>query len=115
MPIAEPERRSHHTGELSRRPVREHGAHPGHRQAHLAARQVSRRELVRRRRANVLFVLAISNVVTLFLAATTKAHAMVYAFALVFVSLCGYCYKLAQIRAYEQDVRYSEQNWFHAA
>lgn len=114
LPSADVERRSHHTGELARRAPREH-AHAGHRQAHLAARSVSRREMVRRRRANVLFVLAISNVVTLFLAATTKAHAMVYAFALVFVSLCGYCYKLAQIRAYEQDVRYSEQNWFNAA
>lgn len=111
---ADYERRAHHTGELARRAPLEH-AHAGHRQAHLAARQVSRREMVRRRRANVLFVLVIANVLTLFLAATTKAHAMVYAFALVFVSLCGYCYKLAQIRAYEQDVRYSEQNWFHAA
>ena len=115
LPVAaEHDRRAHHTGELARRAPREHG-HPGHRQAHLASRQVSRREMVRRRRANVLFVLVIANVVTLFLAATTKAHAMVYAFALVFVSLCGYCYKLAQIRAYEHDVRYSEQNWFHAA
>ena len=28
---------------------------------------------------------------------------MVYAFAFAFVSLCGYCYKLAQLRQYEHD------------
>jgi hypothetical protein len=39
---------------------------------------------------------------------------MVYAFALAFVSLCGYCYKLAQIRQYEQDSRYGDA-WFNAA
>ena len=85
----------------------------GHRQMHL--HKVSQREMVRRRRANVLFVLVVTVGITGFLAASTHASAMVYAFAFSFVSLCGYCYKLAQIRAYEQDVRYSEQNWFHAA
>ena len=39
---------------------------------------------------------------------------MVYAFALVFVSLCGYCYKLAQIRQYE-DTRGAEPFWSNAA
>jgi hypothetical protein len=40
---------------------------------------------------------------------------MVYAFALSFVSLCGYCYKLAQLRQYERDSQYSDVRWFNAA
>ena len=64
---------------------------------------VSQRELIRRRRANVLFVLVAATGLTLFLAATTKSSGMVYAFALSFVSLCGYCYKLAQLRQFDQD------------
>ena len=49
-----------------------------------------------------------------FLAATTKANAMVYAFAFAFMSLCGYCYKLVQIRSLEAP-RDAETNWFNAA
>ena len=39
---------------------------------------------------------------------------MVYAFAFAFMSLCGYCYKLAQIRPLEVD-RDTDTNWFNAA
>ena len=76
--------------------------------------KVSQRELVRRRRANVFFMLVLVTGVTAFLAATTKANSMVYAFALAFVSLCGYCYKLVQIRSLEVD-RDGDTNWFNAA
>jgi hypothetical protein len=102
------------TGELARRSPREPGtrSHTGHHKAQV--QQLSRRELIRRRRANVLFVLVAANTLTLFLAATTKSQSMVYGFALAFVSLCGYCYKLAQIRQYEQEARYGE-TWFNAA
>ena len=79
-----------------RRRARTATAPAGHRQMHL--HKVSQRELVRRRRANVLFVLVLTVGVTGFLAATTHATAMVYTFALSFMSLCGYCYKLVQIR-----------------
>ena len=51
----------------------------------------------------MLFVLVATVGVTGFLAATTHADAMVYAFAFSFVSLCGYCYKLVQIRSLEMD------------
>lgn len=99
--------RDSHNGELARRSER------GVR--HQQVRRVSRREMVRRRRTNVLFVLAASTAVTLFLAATTKSSAMVYAFALAFVSLCGYCYKLAQLRQYEQHRPYTgDSHWFAA-
>lgn len=99
--------RDSHNGELARRSER------GVR--HQQVRRVSRREMVRRRRSNVLFVLAASTAVTLFLAATTKSSVMVYAFALAFVSLCGYCYKLAQLRQYEQHRPYTgDSHWFAA-
>lgn len=101
-----------YTGELERRRERDHVVH-GHR--HQQAQRISRREIVRRRRSNVLFMLVMATAVTLFLAATTKSSAMVYAFALAFVSLCGYCYKLAQLRQYEQDRSYSDSHWFNAA
>lgn len=100
-----------YTGELQRR---EHG-HSARSHRPQPARRISHREVIRRRRANVLFVLAMGTAVTLFLAATTKSSAMVYAFAFCFVSLCGYCYKLAQLRQYEHDRSYSDANWFHAA
>src|SRR4029079_14203044 len=65
-----------------------------HRQSHL--HRGSQRELVRRRRANIFFMLVLATGITAFLAATTKANTMVYAFAFSFISLCGYCYKLVQ-------------------
>ena len=94
------------TATLERRP-----AGSQHRQVHV--HRVSQRELVRRRRANVLFMLGISVAISGFLAATTHASAMVYAFGLSFIALCGYCYKLVQIRSYEMVRRQSEQNWSH--
>ena len=83
-----------------------------HRQAHL--HKVSQRELVRRRRANIFFMLVLVTGVTAFLAATTKANSMVYAFTFSFISLCCYCYKLVQIRSLEVD-RDADTNWFNAA
>ena len=83
-----------------------------HRQSHL--HKVSQRELIRRRRSNIFFMLVLATGVTAFLAATTKADTMVYAFALAFMSLCGYCYKLVQIRSLEAP-RDAETNWFNAA
>jgi len=84
-----------------------------HRTMHV--HKVSQREVVRRRRANVLFVLVVTVGITGFLAASTHASAMVYAFAFSFMSLCGYCYKLVQIRNTELDRTYGEQTWFNAA
>jgi hypothetical protein len=63
----------------------------------------------------VLFLLVVTVGITGFLAATTHASPMVWAFALSFVSLCGYCYKLVQIRSLEMDRQYGEQTWFNAA
>jgi hypothetical protein len=53
---------------------------------------------MKRRRANVLFVLVLVAGCSLFLAATTKAQAMLYTFVLVFMALCGYVYLLGQVR-----------------
>lgn len=120
---AERYERSHgevgYSSELRGRYQREHrldreatAPQAAHRSTHV--RRVSQREVVRRRRANVLFVLVMANALTLFLSATTKSSAMVYAFAFAFVSLCGYCYKLAQLRQYEQSPG-ADAHWYHAA
>jgi hypothetical protein len=87
--------------------------HPNriHREAYL--QRLSQRELTRRRRTNVLLLLLVINATTLFLAATTKAHSLVYVFAIAFIALCGYCYKLVQLRTTELDRQY--ENWFKAA
>jgi hypothetical protein len=63
----------------------------------------------------VLFVLVLSTCSTLFLAATTHANVMMYAFALSFLALCGYCYKLVQLKQIEQNSMYSDGAWFRAA
>lgn len=71
--------------------------------------RVSQRELVRRRRANVLFVLALTAGVSLFLAATTHAQALWLLFAASFVALGAYCYRLVQLRnaeAHSDDYGY---------
>lgn len=89
--------------------ARSHGGRPA--DARTATRrpaarssQVSARDAVKRRRANVLFVLVLITACSLFLAATTKAEAMLYVFGLSFVALCGYVYVLGQIRQREQQV-----------
>ena len=56
---------------------------------------------VRRRRSNVLFLLAVTTACTLFLAATTSATVLLYVFALSFLALCGYVYLLGQLRQRE--------------
>lgn len=77
--------------------------------------RVSQREAVRRRRANVLFVLAVTLVASLFLAATTRSTLMIYVFVASFVAICGYCYKLVQLRAYETHrPAHDEHSWSRA-
>lgn len=80
-----------------------------------AARQLSRREVIRRRRTNTLLTLVASTGITLFLAATTVSSFWVYAFAFSFVGLCGFVYKLAQLRQYELDTRQQDVRWFNHA
>jgi len=87
---------------------RTHGGEPAHRQTHMErpnqpAHSPGPRSDVRRRRSNVLFLLIISTACTLFLAATTSSTALLYAFALSFLALCGYVYLLAQLRQRESS------------
>jgi hypothetical protein len=65
-------------------------------------RALTGREAMKRRRANVLFVLVFCAGCSAFLAATTKATAMLYTFVLVFMALCGYVYLLGLQRQREQ-------------
>jgi hypothetical protein len=98
-----------YTGELQRR---QHTA-GSHRPQ--PARRISHREVIRRRRTNLLVILVAATGFTLFLAATTKSSAMVYGFTFSAVSLCGYVYKLIQMRQFDTDRHYSDAQWFHAA
>lgn len=91
---------------------------PAPSRAHATQRTMrpSPREVRRRRRANVLFLLIAAFGLTLFLFATTKSDVMMYAFVLSFFSLMGYCYKLVQLRNQELDRRHTgDTRWYHAA
>ncbi|HSL75294.1 MAG TPA: hypothetical protein VK853_12540 [Ilumatobacteraceae bacterium] len=81
------------------------GAH--HRQTHMdrrpGQRQLDPRQSVRRRRANVLFMLVVATACSLFLAAAEESTVMLYVFALSFLALCGYVYLLAQLRQKESS------------
>lgn len=105
---AAPRRRSHGdpTGGHPR-PAREQG----HRQAHVARHRVSSTDVLRRRRANTLFMLVIASAATLFLAATTKETVMLYLFAGAFLALCGYLYLLSQAR--QRDTSTWPSDWMH--
>lgn len=60
---------------------------------------------VKRRRANVLFVLLLTTVCAGFLAATTDSKAMVYVFALAMLALGGYVYLLVTMNQRETVAR----------
>jgi hypothetical protein len=97
------------------RPQRQQGqnghAGSGHRQAHVARHQLSSAEMLRRRRSNMLFMLVIASGATLFLAATTKAPAMLYLFAASFLALCAYLYLLSQAR--QRETTQWPSDWMH--
>lgn len=102
MMVAEPRhKRSHHTAELPRH--------------HYAAESafMSPREVVRRRRVNVLYGLVAVNGISLFLGLTTGSTGMFYIFTAAFLGLGAYCYVLVQIRNQEYLRRYYGQR--HAA
>ncbi len=97
------------TGESTR--YRSHGdPSGGHRRPESGGFQTGRHERpvdpmssVKRRRMNVLFILVVTAASTMFLAATTQSSAMLWAFGLSFLGLCGYVYVLAQVREREDE------------
>lgn len=116
-----PNRDAAATGSIRRRThgevgARSHGSHAEqpHRQAHVH-RNTSQRSEIRRRRTNVLFLLTMAFVGSLFLAATTKSNVMMYALALTFLSLCAYCYRLVQLREIERRSSPQDNTWYRAA
>lgn len=110
-------RRHGRTATMTREPRRTHGDHTGgqvrqpSRQPQVARHDVSAAELRRRRRSNVLFMLVLATGSTLFLAGTTKEPAMLYLFALTFLTLCGYTYLLSQAR--QREVADWPRDWMH--
>ena len=65
-------------------------------------RTVSTREAVKRRRANVLFVLVLTATSSVFLAVTTSSPVMVWVAVVAFAALLGYVCLLGQLRQHEQ-------------
>lgn len=110
---AAPRRRSHGdpTGGQPRPSQAQHHHQHHHRRSQIARPAASTSDQVRRRRSNVLFMLVLAAGSTLFLAATTKETAMLYLFAIAFLSLCGYMYMLAQVRQRESGSW--PNDWMH--
>jgi hypothetical protein len=100
-PTARPARRDARMHEATIRP-RQHGAADPRMAAALAS---SRAAEAKRRRANVLFLLALTTVCAGFLAATTDSKAMVYLFAVSMVALGGYVYLLVTINQQQSGER----------
>jgi hypothetical protein len=94
-------------------PVRMYEATPrGRSHADVVIRPtVSRRDALKRRRTNVLFVLGLTAACTLFLAATTGAQAMLVVSVLTIAALLGYVYVLGlqRQRELERELRSSER------
>jgi hypothetical protein len=88
-----------HQPDLSPR-RRTHADRPERRRAPVR-NAIATRDAVRRRRANVLFVLGLISACTLFLAATTKTDALYYVFGGTFGVMCCYVYVLGQRRQRE--------------
>jgi len=70
---------------------------------------------LKRRRANVLFVLVLTNVCAGFLAATTDSKAMVYVFALAMLALGGYVYLLVTLNQREMYARGYDEDVYNSA
>jgi len=70
---------------------------------------------LKRRRANVLFVLVLTTVCAGFLAATTDSKAMVYVFALAMLALGGYVYLLVTLSQREAYAKGYEHDVYNAA
>ncbi|MGK0274397.1 MAG: hypothetical protein ACI9N0_000773 [Ilumatobacter sp.] len=94
-----PAQRPDQTSESTR--YRSHGDLTGSQRRPEAGHAASRSSALKRRRMNVLFILLVTAACTMFLAATTQSTAMLWAFGLSFLGLCGYVYVLAQLRERE--------------
>ena len=103
-----PTRAMRYPGDNTRALARQHMSH------HTPTRGISRSQMVRRRRQNVLMSLTLVTVGSAFIAFTTKSDLFIYLFVLSAISLIGYCYKLSQIRRYSAPQPY-RRDWIRAA
>jgi Flp pilus assembly protein TadB len=94
-------------------PVRTYDATPRTRThaATVARQTANRRDVLKRRRANVLFVLGLTAACALFLAATTGAQAVLAIAVIAIAALLGYVYVLGlqRQRELERELRASER------
>lgn len=73
---------------------------------HRSSRMVSERELLRRRRQNIVVSLAATVFVSFFLAITSGSRMFFYIFAISLLSASAYCYLLVQLRIRRENEAY---------
>lgn len=79
------------------------------------SRPMSRRQAIRQRRQNVVVTLTLSTAGSAFIAFTTKSDFFIYVFVLSAMALAGYCYKLSQMRRFDQPTQGYRRDWIRAA
>lgn len=103
-----PTRAIRYPGENTRAMARQQMSHA------TPTRGISRGQMVRQRRQNVLMTLSLVTVGSAFIAFTTKSDLFIYLFVLSAIALIGYCYKLSQLRRYSAPQPY-RRDWIRAS
>jgi hypothetical protein len=78
-------------------------------------RGMTRQQMIRQRRQNVVLTLTLVTLGSAFIAFTTKSDLFIYVFVLSAMSLVGYCYKLSQIRRFQSATQAYRRDWIRAA
>lgn len=97
--------RSRHSGRLNH--VTDSIVRPQGARQHRPNMGLSPQAILRQKRQNLVVGLAGATAASLFLAFTTGATVMVYAFTISLLALVGYCYVLVQLRIKRDNERYA--------
>jgi hypothetical protein len=103
---------------LAQAPVRPVMARPAAaptRSMRAPVRGMTRQQMIRQRRQNVVLTLTLVTLGSAFIAFTTKSDLFIYVFVLSAMSLVGYCYKLSQIRRFQSATQAYRRDWIRAA
>ncbi|MEY3341206.1 MAG: hypothetical protein RLZZ269_1117 [Actinomycetota bacterium] len=97
------------------RPVMARSAAAPTRSMRAPVRGMTRQQMIRQRRQNVVLTLTLVTLGSAFIAFTTKSDLFIYVFVLSAMSLVGYCYKLSQIRRFQSATQAYRRDWIRAA
>lgn len=97
------------------RPVLARQTTPPTRAMRTPVRGMSRQQMIRQRRQNVVLSLGLTTLGSAFIAFTTKSDLFIYVFVLSAMALIGYCYKLSQIRRFQSTTQAYRRDWIRAA